>query len=197
MQDEFRKRVYSLGEFFPDLVSLGRNSFNLVRAMNSRRIGREFHAKLNMAVIGVLGCRYCSWLHSGLALNSGVQDGELRQLLSQELGDFPEEESVALAFAQHYSETGGRPDKAATERLYEYYGAETSEDIELYLQMIYFGNLAGNTIDAFLHRLRGRPTQGSSITSELVIFLMLGPYYLVILPLIATILHRKKRLSNR
>lgn len=194
MADDFRKRVYGLGEFFRDFLSLGCNSLNLIASLCWRQVTKALHAKLNMAVIGVLGCRYCSWLHSELALSNGVDDKELQELLSQELGAFSEEEAVALAFAQHYSETGGRPSKEAEQRLQEYYGPEMAKHLLLYLQVIYFGNLSGNTIDAFLHRLRGQPVDSSTLLSELVIFLIMGPYYLIILPLIARAIHRKQKI---
>lgn len=197
MADDFRKRVYGLGEFFHDFLSLGRNSLDLISSLCSRQVTKALHAKLNMAVIGVLGCRYCSWLHSELALSNGVKDKELKELLAQELGAFSEEEAVALAFAQHYSETGGRPNKEAEQRLQGYYGPKMAEHILLYLQVIYFGNLSGNTVDAFLHRLRGRPIDGSSLLSELVIFLIMGPYYLIMLPLIARVIHQKQKIFGR
>jgi len=197
MAYDFRKRVYGLGEFFRDFLLLGRNSLDLIASLCRRQVGKALHAKLNMAVIGVLGCKYCSWLHSELALANGVEDKELQELLSQELGAFSEEEAVALAFAQHYSETGGRPSKEAEQRLQEYYGPDMAKHILLYLQVIYFGNLSGNTVDAFIQRLKGRPVDSSTLPGELVIFLIMGPYYLMILPLIAWGIHKKQEITGR
>ncbi|MBN2297422.1 MAG: carboxymuconolactone decarboxylase family protein [Deltaproteobacteria bacterium] len=193
MTDDFRKRVYSLGSFLRDAVMLGRNVIALTRTFCSRRVDKAFREKLNLAVTGVLGCRYCTWLHTEMALSHGVEPEELQKILSLELGAFPDEQAVALAFAQHYSETGAAPEREAEKRFYEFYDNETAHDILLYIKIIYFGNLSGNTIDAFINRVQGKPYDASSLWSELVIFFVLGPYYLIILPLLAFAFHYKKQ----
>ena len=73
--------------------------------------------------------------------------------MANELGDFPEEEAVALAYAQHWAETGGQPDAEADRRFRDYYGPEISGDIVNWLRMIQMGNLMGNSFDALLYRL--------------------------------------------
>jgi hypothetical protein len=120
-----------------------------------------------------------------MALTHGVDAEEIQKLLSMEIGYFPDDEAIALAFAQHYSETGGKPQEKAKERLYQYYGRKKAGHIVSFIQIIYFGNLAGNTVDAFLNRLKGNPAEGSNLWSETVIFLLTGPYYLIILPVLA------------
>ncbi|MEW6242582.1 MAG: carboxymuconolactone decarboxylase family protein, partial [Chloroflexota bacterium] len=52
-----------------------------------------------------------------------------------------------------------------------YYGQDTAEDILAYLRMITFGNLLGNTFDALLSRLKGKPAPDSSLWSEVRILL--------------------------
>ncbi|HHO77263.1 MAG TPA: carboxymuconolactone decarboxylase family protein [Deltaproteobacteria bacterium] len=193
MADDFRKRVYELDSFFRDAVDLGRNIVALTRAFYSCRVDKAFREKLNMAVTSVLGCRYCTWLHTEMALSHGVDPQELQKILSGEIGSFPGEHSVALAFAQHYSETGAVPDKNAKRRFYEFYDHETANDIVLYIKVIYFGNLSGNTIDALIGRIKGRPNEASRLLSEIVISVLLGPYYLIILPLLAFAFHYKNK----
>ncbi|MEA2101502.1 MAG: carboxymuconolactone decarboxylase family protein [Thermodesulfobacteriota bacterium] len=190
--DDFKKRVYLLGDFFHDALSLGKTPVGLIKAILSNRVDKAFREKLNMAVTGVLGCKYCSWLHSEMALSHGVKDSEIQKILSQEIGDFPEEEAVALAFAQHYSETGGRPGKETLSRFYAYYDQALAKDILFYIQMIYIGNLSGNSIDAFISRIKGDPVEESSMGSELAIFFFLGPYFLIILPMLARMANKKE-----
>ncbi|MGC9323437.1 MAG: carboxymuconolactone decarboxylase family protein [Desulfomonilia bacterium] len=196
MGDCFRKRVYDLGSFFRDVGSLGKDSIALIVAFYSGRVNKAFREKLSMAVTGVLGCRYCSWLHSEMALSHGVKSEELQKILSNELGDFPQEQAVALAFAQHYSETGGKPQIQTEQRFYEFYGPEISRDILLNIKIIYFGNLSGNTIDAFFSRVKGAPHEESSLWSELVILFLLGPYFFIVLPLLAFAFHYRTQLKR-
>jgi hypothetical protein len=91
--------------------------------------------------------------------------------MALDLETFPENEVIALTFAQHYAESCCHPDPAAWERLATYYGAETANDILAYLRMITFGNLFGNTFDALLSRITGKPAPGSSLWSELGVLL--------------------------
>ncbi len=193
MNDQFRKRIYSLGGFFRDAIFLVRNSFLLLRTFLSGRVDKAFREKLNMAVTSVLGCRYCTWLHTEMALSHGVGPEELQKILSNEFGDFPQEQAVALAFAQHFSETDAAPQKEAEQRFREIYDHDTAQDILFYIKFIYFGNLSGNTIDAFFSRLKGRPIETSSLFTETVIAALLGPYFLIILPLLAVAFHYKTR----
>jgi hypothetical protein len=81
----------------------------------------------------------------------------------------PRREQYALRFAGYYAEQGGRPDPEAVMGLTEIYGGVTAEKIMAYIRMITLGNLLGNTFDALLSRLRGRPSQGGSLVSELMV----------------------------
>ena len=106
-----------------------------------------------MAVISVEGCRYCSYFHSKLALKGGVSPDEIRQLLSGDFEECPEDEITAILYAQHWAESNAHPDPEAVQRLVEKYGSEKTEAINLMLRMIRLGNLLGNTWDYFLYRI--------------------------------------------
>jgi hypothetical protein len=69
-----------------------------------------------------------------------------------ELDDFPPEEAVALAFAQHWAETEGHPEPDAERRFLEAYGPQVSADILNWMRVITMGNLLGNSWDALLWR---------------------------------------------
>jgi AhpD family alkylhydroperoxidase len=184
MTGSFRKRIYTISSFFHDLSAIIESTPVIIKTSRTKRVTKAFREKLFVAVSNVLGCRYCSWLHTEIALSKGVDKKEITKLLSQDIGEFPEDEAVALAFAQHYSETGGRPKKDAERRFYQYYGREMARDILKYIEMMYFGNLAGNTVEAFLERLKGRPVEESNFWGELIIFSLTSPYFLIILPLL-------------
>jgi AhpD family alkylhydroperoxidase len=190
MNDSSRIRVYTkVSSFFYDFLCFIINSLVYVKNITgSGAVSHMLREKLMVAVSGVLSCKYCTWLHSEMALTHGVEAEEIQKLLSAEIGNFPDDEAIALAFAQHYSETGGRPEEKARARLDRYYGRKKASHIVSFIQIIYFGNLAGNTVDAFLDRCKGKPAEGSNLWSETVIFLLTGLYYLIILPLLAAIL---------
>jgi AhpD family alkylhydroperoxidase len=190
MNDSSRIRVYTnVRSFLYDFLCFILNSLAYVKnATKSAGVSHALREKLMVAVSGVLSCRYCTWLHSEMALTHGVDAEEIQKLLSREIGDFPDDEAIALAFAQHYSESGGKPQEKARSRLINYYGQKKARHIVSFVQIIYFGNLTGNTVDAFLNRCKGKPVKGSNLWSEFTIFLITGSYYLIILPLLATTL---------
>ena len=86
----------------------------------------------------------------------------------------------ALIFAQHYAETNRKPDKEMLGGLFEFYGEQTANHIVLTLRMIFVGNLYGNTLDAFVSRLNGKPAENSSLLFELWFFSWNWPVYLIL-----------------
>jgi AhpD family alkylhydroperoxidase len=177
----FDKRFYTLGKFGRDFSSFIRHIPDLIDSVGSRRISHKFAEEIMMVVTQVNGCRYCSYVHSKSALMSGVSVQELLKLLALQTDDFPKEEAVALTFAQHYVESGCKPDPEVEKRFMDYYGLHASQDIMNYIRVIAMANLAGNTVDAFLSRLKGRPAKNSNPISEFILFLLFAP---VTLPLI-------------
>lgn len=105
-----------------------------------------------LAVTAVDGCRYCSYFHAKQALKSGVTQEEIGQLLSGDVDSCPEEESLAVIYAQYWAESNAHPSFEAVLRLQETYGAEKAEAIHLMLRMIRLGNLTGNSLDYLLYR---------------------------------------------
>lgn len=166
------KRIYTIPAFIAALDDLLRHLDDLFVARRAGRIDRAWAEKLMLAVTTVNDCRYCLAFHRGLATRAGVSDEELRAIVRHQFGDLPPHEVTALAFAQHYAESQGRPDGASQQRLIETYGPDAARDILAYLRAITVGNLLGNTFDALLERLRGRPTPGSSALNEIGVLLI-------------------------
>jgi len=48
--------------------------------------------------------------------------------------------------------------------------------------MIFFGNLSGNTFDAFLSRLKGKKAINSNVIFEALFFIINAPFMLPLLP---------------
>lgn len=153
LMNGFKKRFYTPRTFLHDLreVLSGLRSFR--DTARSGRVSRAFAEKIMLAVTQVNGCRYCAYGHTRMALKEGVLPDEIERIMKAELDDFPEEEAIALAFAQHWAETAGRPDPEAERRFREYYGCVISVDILNWMRMIQMGNLMGNTLDAVRYRL--------------------------------------------
>jgi AhpD family alkylhydroperoxidase len=167
----FQKRIYSPKSFQSDLQAVLENMDMFRAARRSRRVDSSFAERIMLAVTQVNGCRYCAFGHARAALQAGVDQEEISQLLSGEWETLPPDQVPALLFAQHYAETAGNPDPQTWEHLVTLYGEPTAQDILANIRMITMGNLLGNTFDALLSRFKGRPAAGSSFWKEVLVLL--------------------------
>jgi AhpD family alkylhydroperoxidase len=151
--EPFSKRYYTPRTLLRDLYQLVAHLPAFRRAVRSGRVSRAFAEKIMLAVTAVNDCRYCARYHTRLARRQGIPADEIGQILSSDLGEFPPQEAVALAFAQHWAETAGCPDPEMERDFRAYYGPDISQDLLHWMRLINFGNLAGNTWDAILWRL--------------------------------------------
>lgn len=165
----FNKRSFTLSTFAASARDLFAHLDELHRALTQHRISRAFSEKIMLAVTQVNGCRYCSYAHTRLALQAGISETELYDLLAGEFNHLPEHELIAVLFAQHYAEQADRYDAAAWQRLQDTYGAEAASDMLTHIRVITFANLYGNTFDALLERLRFRPVAGSRFFDEVIV----------------------------
>ena len=151
---KFKKRTYKNPcEFFKDLWFLTKNSGKIRKTMKSGIISDEFRERLMLAVTAVNGCKYCSYMHTRQALKTGMTQEEIDLLLAGSVANCPEDENIALIYAQYWAESNARPDADAVNKLREVYGKEKAEAIDIILRMIRLGNLSGNTWDYFLYRI--------------------------------------------
>ena len=158
---KFKKRKYgSLKELFTDLYFPIRNRNRLREVKSKRLLSQAFQERLMLAVTSVEGCRYCSYFHSKLALKGGINQEEIGQLLSGDFHNCPEEEALAVLYAQHWADSNACPDPEIVEKLKETYGSEKVEAINMMLRMIRLGNLLGNTWDYLLYLISFGKWQG-------------------------------------
>jgi len=151
----FRRRIYhSPSELWQDLRFIAARRGVVRQAVRGEPISPAFCERLMMAVTAVNGCRYCSYLHSRLALRAGVSQDELQALLRGTVPtSVPAEETVAILYAQYWADCNARPDPEATYHLVATYGQDKADAIRVLLRMIRAGNLAGNSWDYLLYRL--------------------------------------------
>lgn len=151
---QFPKRTYrGLGDMARDLAWPLRHRQQLRQAMGGGLVSPQFRERLMMAVTAVNQCRYCSYFHARESLRVGLPAAEVRHLLDGQINHAPEEELLALLYAQHWAESDGCPDPAARQKLHDTYGPERSAAIETVLRMIRTGNLLGNSTDWLLYKL--------------------------------------------
>jgi len=183
MIDNFDRKIYTFRLLLSDLAFLFRNTVNIFAAMQNKKLGKVFMEKVMTVVTAVNGCTYCTWFHAKQAVSSGISKTEVKNMLNLQFeADASDLEVVALLYAQHYAETNRNPDKEMTKKLFDFYGEKTAKHIVLMIRMIFFGNLSGNTFDAFLSRLKGKKAKNSNVVFETLFFIINAPFMLPLIP---------------
>ena len=151
----FKRRYYdSWSSFWGDLRFIISNRDQIKKAMSSPNIDPAFRERLMLAVTEVNQCRYCRTFHVGQAKQAGIPIDEITEYLKGGVPEeVPEEQKLAVCYAQHWAETDADPDLDYVEQVRETYGEDSFQAISIVLWMIRMGNLLGNTWDYFLHRL--------------------------------------------
>ncbi len=143
----------SFGGLLEDILFLARNVRSLIKIVRGELAPNAFRERLMLAVVSVYGCRYCSWLHTGAALSSGISEEEIVGLLTGSVDSCPEDEAVAVLYAQHWADSDAKPDYEAVIRLEQTYGTEKARVINTILHMNRIGEYLFSVGGLFLYRI--------------------------------------------
>jgi AhpD family alkylhydroperoxidase len=180
MRKTFAKRTFTmpllLCSFGTFVLYMPVRWLALVRPATSRAL-RE---KVCIGVTSVNDCRWCTWLHTGIALQHGVNLDELQSLLDSDTFGAPNErEATAILFAQHFAQTLRHPTPEARFALAKQFTPRQRLEIMAWIHFIYFTNLAGNSADAWLARFRGWKLVESHPMAEALAGLLAAPVLLM------------------
>ncbi len=184
MRTEFSKRVSSPRLFFQDLWFVLAHIPAYVAVFSAKRVSLAFAEKIRLVTTAVNQCVLCARVHAEWALRAGVDRDEIRALLDNDLdgrASADDVEVTALLYAQHYAESNRNPVPEMTRRLYEHYGDDTATHIMLIIRLINFLNLAGNTLEALVSRVRGIKVRQGNVVFEVLLGLVGAP---IVLPLL-------------
>jgi len=154
--------------------------------IKTKMVNDAFRERIMLAVTEVNDCEVCSYFHAKIALENGMSNKEIQNLLNGNTETIPEEEATAILFSQHYADTKGHPTKNTWEKLIETYGKIKAFDILAITRMIMLGNVIGIPFSAFMNRLKGKPTESSHLAYELsmmvlpVLFLPISAIHILI-----------------
>lgn len=179
----FNRKIFTFKQFFIDLgFSIYKIPASIAMSRN-KKISKKFREKIMTVVTAVNGCTYCAWFHGKRAVSNGISKKEIRNMLDLQFKtNSSEYELLGLLYAQHYAESNRKTDREMEQKLLEFYGKKTADHIRLIIRMITFGNLSGNTFDAFLSRFKGQKAPNSNILFEAFFFIVSAPFLLPIMP---------------
>jgi AhpD family alkylhydroperoxidase len=167
MSIESNRKLHSLREAYMITVDAFRTMSQFRQAKKNGEIDLQLTERIMLAVTEVNGCMICSYAHCKIALEAGLSNTEIQNMLAGINDDLSAEELQAIIFAQHYADSRGKPTKAAWERIGETYGLSKAKGILGAIRMIMMGNVYGIPWSAFVSRLKGKPDKRSSIHYEL------------------------------
>lgn len=147
----------------------------MLKARRKKVFGHECIERIMLAVTEVNGCDICSYAHTKMALQAGMSNEEIQNMLSGGKSDVPSDELQAIMFAQHYADSRGKPAREAWDRIVETYGLNKSYGILGAIRMIMMGNAYGIPWSSFVNRLRGNPDKRSTLLYESSV-LILGSF---------------------
>lgn len=173
----FFNRFYSVSELYAIFVKGLRTMPHLVSARMAGLVSARLSERIMLAVTEVNGCAVCSYVHSRMALESGMAPEEIRMLLAGDTGAIPVDESLAIVFAQHYADSRGNPTRESWQRVVDAYGLAKSLGILGAARTMMIGNVLGIAWSAFLKRLKRRPVAKSSLGYEAAMIFSIVPLF--------------------
>lgn len=172
----FAKRTFTLPLLASSTVAALRAAPVLIKALSNPATSPALREKVMLAVTSVNDCRYCSWVHTGLALENGVDMDELSHVLdSTTFGQLNEREAIAVLYGKHFADTLRNPSAEAEQALQKSWTEKERAEIMAYIHAIYFANLSGNSADAWLARLRGMKVENGHAVAEAIAALVSAP----------------------
>ena len=172
----FRKRTFSLPLLARSLGAATVHLPLLIVALMHPATSRALREKVMLAVTAVNDCRYCNWVHTGLARANGVDLDELQHVLDEgTFGKVDSRDATAILFAQHFADTARQPTADARAALAQEFTAYQRAEIMAYIHGIYFTNLSGNSYDAWLARFAGMKVEAGHPVAEAIAAVLAAP----------------------
>ena len=184
MAQVFNKRVFTMKEHIGIMKHAAKSLGLLMYVKKHKLFNKQFKERIMLAVTEVNGCELCSYVHTKISLSSGMNSNEIKEILNGIKDDVPEDELVAVLFAEYYATSHEKPEKEMVNRLINEYGREKAKIICAILGMITLTNSMGISLGLFKDRLMFKRVKKSKLFNELgiplstmTVFPMLFIYY--------------------
>lgn len=166
----FRKRTYTAKQFLRDGAELAARGPTLARVYLLRGVVPRLRERVWLAVSGVNRCRYCLFVHGAWARRNGVGDREVDALVAGRPDPDAQSDEAAVTYMQAWAERDFRAAPAEVAAWFEdVFPRPMRERLMAVARMANFANRTGNTFDALLSRLQGRPNADGRLIDEAVV----------------------------
>ncbi len=181
--NQYEKRKFNVFEHIP-ITYRAALGFLILKSLKKKKVMNfKLKERIMLAVTEVNGCVLCSYVHTKLALNGGMTDLEIKELLAGDLDNVPAEESVAVLFAKDYAFNKETVDPKFYAKLIEKYGKYKAKAILSACEVITMTNSMGISLGLLKETLTFRHVKQSNVLNEFFIPLLtmiLFPVFLVV-----------------
>ena len=167
MQIKLGRKLYSVQESYWILYKGLCSAKYMFKSKRNKELRPDFIERIMLAVTEVNGCAICSYAHTKMALEAGMSNEEIQNMLSGVFDNVPTEEMAAIIFAQHYADCRGNPSQESWEQIVELYSSSKAKGILGAIRMIMIGNTYGIPWSSFFNRFKGKPDERSNVLYEI------------------------------
>ncbi|MBU1142471.1 MAG: carboxymuconolactone decarboxylase family protein [Firmicutes bacterium] len=181
--NKYEKRKYNVFEHIPIVYRAALGFLTLKSLKKKKAMNFKLKERIMLAVTEVNGCVLCSYVHTKLALNGGMTDIEIKELLAGDLENVPAEESIAVLFAKDYAFNKEKIDPEFYNKLIEKYGKYKAKAILSACEVITMTNSMGISLGLLKETLTFKHVKKSNILNEILIPLLtmiLYPIFLLL-----------------
>jgi len=171
MTNQLERKLYSFKEIYKINYNAFRSFGILMKTRKNNIMSNQFMERIMLAVTEVNGCDVCSYAHTKMALETGMNSNEIMKLLSGVMDDVPKNEIQGILFGQHYADTRGNPSTETWNQINEVYGQNLALGILASIRVIMLGNAYGIPWSSFLKRFKGKSDIRSNLGYELAVLL--------------------------
>lgn len=192
-------RVFSLKEQLNNIYYGAKGFVILKTSKKMRYMNKKFKERIMLAITEVNGCEMCSYMHTKIALSSGMSAKNIKDILDGDTSNIPLDEAVAVMFAQDFASSKEVPSFESVSRLIEEYGTEKADKIVAACNVITMTNGMGTSLDYLYSRVRFKRDKKSNIIIELfnpLLTMLLFPLLTVLFFIKAFIGFRPKTLKR-
>lgn len=188
----FGRKLYSITEFYRICYLTFFSIPTFIITKKNKILSDQLAERVMLAVTEVNGCAFCSYAHTKMALETGIKDKEIQNMLAGINDDVPKGEMAAVVFGQHYADSRGYPSKKSWETVIKTYGKQKAEGILASIRIVTLGNAAGVPWGSFIKRFKNKPDKRSNLPYEIAMILasIVFPIIAAIHALIAIIIKR-------
>ena len=165
---------YTITDALKDPVALILRIPGIWAIWGGKRLDPHLREEVMIAVATSVGCRYCTFSHREIVLQSGEDLMALAEF--EQVEDHDENTFAAIIWAQAKVEAGFGPVSPAIEReLRSRFTDSQCRDIETVALAMKLMSSCGHEADSLVERLQGKPRPGSSLGNEMLMATLYFP----------------------